>query len=119
MNRITLDLNGFTGGAVYRHPLFIKCAISEGGAYLCERGCAWLLDVILSWQGSPRVTAEDFQVWKIRAFRSSAIVSATDGNGGSLVSQRIASTDFPVERLTLWAVRNELGGVTVMLPNEY
>jgi hypothetical protein len=119
MNKIELNLAGFTGGSVYRHPLFTRCAISEGGAYLCERGCAWLLDVILSYQGSPRIRAEDFQVWKIRAFKNSAIVAASDGNGRALVAQRIKFTDFPVERLTLWAVRNELGGVTVMLPSEY
>lgn len=112
-------LAGFFGGSVYRHPLFTRCAISEGGAYLCERGCAWLLDVILSWQGSTKVVGEDFQCWKLRVFKGAAVIKATDGNGRALTSQRIEATDFPLERLTLWAVRNELGGVTVLLPSEY
>ena len=54
--------------------------------------------------------------------RLTAYVQCEDGNGKILVTQKIEYTDFPLgrsETFKMFAERNELGGVTVMLPSEH
>jgi hypothetical protein len=36
-----------------------------------------------------------------------------------LARQSIEYSDFPLNGIEIWAIRNELGGLTLMLPSEY
>lgn len=114
------DLDGYHGSDhFYRHPLIPSVLITEGAAHLMEHGAAWLVDLVASWQLDDKVDAEDFQVWTLRRFKDRAVVKCSDGNYNTVATQRIEYTDFPRPRFSLWAVRNNIGGVTVMLPSEY
>ncbi|MGH9344115.1 MAG: DUF6876 family protein [Terriglobia bacterium] len=70
--------------------------------------------------GSRAIAREDFQVWKLSVGEDrTAILSTHDGNDTVLNTEKLTYTDFPLPEITLWAVRNELGGFTIMLPSEY
>ena len=47
------------------------------------------------------------------------LVITEDGNYGEIYRQEIPFTDFPLDEITLWAIKNELNGFTIMLPSEY
>lgn len=117
---IRSGLSGFTGSETFTkyQPGIL---LTEGALWLAkEAECFWLLDIIWSYQHQPKVKAEDLQVWQLGVHDSSGHVQLEDGNDNIVLGQAIQWTDFPLsEGITLWAVRNETGGVTVMLPSEY
>lgn len=103
--------------------LFKKTILTDGAEYVAEKaGAYWLLDVISSHQS--KLANQGFQVWKLIPNKtgSGAKVVCEDGNNNRLVGQSIPFTDFPFinnEEFVLWAVANEIGGITIMLPSEY
>jgi hypothetical protein len=115
------DLNQFTGTEqLFRHALSRNHFYTEGAQFVAERaGAYWLLDKI-ALHGSPKVARENFQVWKLRVnLDRTAKLTTSDGNDGVLKSETLPFTDFPLSEITLWAVRNEFDGFTIMLPGEY
>jgi hypothetical protein len=70
--------------------------------------------------GSAEIAREDFQVWKLKVTSDrKATLTTSDGNDGILKTEKLPFTDFPLSEITLWAVRNESDGFTIMLPREY
>jgi hypothetical protein len=117
----TGDLSQFIGSEqFFRHALSRKHLYTEGAQFVAERARAyWLLDKI-ALHGSPEVAREDFQVWKLSVNPDhKATLTTSDGNDGILKSEALTFTDFPLSEITLWAVRNEFDGFTIMLPTEY
>ena len=102
-------------------PLFRNCLLTDGTLYLAENcGAYWLMDAVASYKHDPVFRGQDFQVWALVKGDDGWRLSAEDGNGNALASQFIEYSDFPLdEGVTIWAIRNELGGLTLMLPSEY
>ncbi len=107
----------------YKFSRLFRALLTDGAHYVAtEAGAFWLMDVIGSYQNGLR--REDFQVWKLIPNKTTdgAKVVCENGNKVEILSQRIPFTDFPFidgKEFVLWAVRNETGGVTIMLPSEY
>ncbi len=114
------NLSHFTGSCRFeRWSILFRDVITEGVKFMAESvGAFWLLDIIGSYQ--PKLQRADFQVWKIVVDGSNAIVTMQeDSDLKPMVTQRIGYTDFPQGEFKLWAVRNEMGHMTIMLPSEY
>lgn len=119
------ELQNFTGS-----ERFFLCSLSkrnvmtEGAKYVAEKtGGFWLMDIISSWQIDKRTRNEDFQVWTVYVFGDNrGLVVCEDGHNREICRQELAHTDFPLgltsKGFSVWAERNELGGVTIMLPSE-
>jgi hypothetical protein len=111
------DLQQFTGtDNWYRHALNRKITYTDGVKYLADSaGAYWLVDeVAIHNMCTPKVRAQEFQVWKLTVDGSKARLVCEDGDGGKVFSKRIEFTDFPMAEVTLWCT----GGV-IMLPSEY
>lgn len=117
----------FTGSLTWHKwsVIFPRDLLTDGAQYLAESCEAyWLMDAIASWQLDPVVKAEHFQAWTLD---KEVLVdgkpywglTCTDGNGNTIALQPFGITSFPLEKIELLAVRNELGGITIMLPSEY
>jgi hypothetical protein len=90
---------------------------TDGAKYVADQGGAyWLLDIIaIAQQHDKRVSAEEFQVWKLSVAKDrSATVLCEDGNDIVVYSQPIPFTDFPLEKITLYFANN-----VIHLPSEY
>jgi hypothetical protein len=117
----TGDLSQFIGSEqFFRHALSKSHLYTEGEQFVAKRaGAYWLLDKI-ALHGSPEIAREDFQVWKLTVNPAGpATLTTTDGDDGILKTEALTFTDFPLSEITLWAVRNEFDGFTIMLPTEY
>jgi hypothetical protein len=117
----TGDLSQFIGSEqLFRHGLSRKHLYTEGAQFVAERaGAYWLLDKI-ALHGSPAIAREDFQVWKLSVHTNKTATLTTDnGDNEVLKTEELPFTDFPLSEITLWAVRNEFEGFTIMLPTEY
>jgi len=115
------DLRQFTGSEqFFRHGLSKNHIYTEGAQFVAERaGAYWLLDKI-ALHGSPTIAREDFQVWKLTVNPDrTALLTTDNGNDEILKIETLTCTDFPLSEITLWAVRNEFNGFTIMLPGEY
>ncbi len=127
--KLASELQNFSSSDTFTRwsPLFRRDVLTEGTHYLAEQaGAYWLMDAIASHQHDPLVKAEDFQVWTLQraSIGGNWSLVATDGDKGDghvvLATQAIEYSDFPLpEGITLWANRNEFGGITIMLPSEY
>jgi len=118
---IVAQLKQFTGSEqFYRHGLSRNHIYTEGVQFLAERAQAyWLLDKI-ALHGSSKIGCERFQVWKLTVNpNGSATLTTEDGNDNVLRTENLSYTDFPLQEIALWSVRNELNGYTIMLPSEY
>lgn len=96
--------------------------LTDGAKYLAEKAqCYWLMDAILSHQNNPKLAKEYFQTWIMDVKEDGkAILSATDGNGHTLVQQSIPYTDFPLSHIELFAIEDDgVDGRVVLLTNEY
>jgi hypothetical protein len=120
------ELAHFTGTESYtnlRYPwLRTKFLLTDGTKYLAEQAKAfWLMDAIASHQANRKIAAEPFQVWELTVSdKREAVLTCTDGNKTTLVRQEIPATDFPLEKITLYAEQSDyLGGRVVMLTSEY
>ena len=112
------DLDMFTGSEqFYRHSINRKVVYTEGAQHVAEAGGAyWLLDEIALIQSyDTRVTAEEFQVWKltVRPDRTATLL-CEDGNDNVVFSKEIPYTDFPLDAITLWFAND-----TIYLPSEH
>ena len=94
--------------------------LTDGAQYVAEEGGAyWLMDIIASAQLDPKVKAEPFQVWKLAVNDDqSAIMEADDRNGNAIYTQAIPWTDFILDNMKLYAVKEE-DYLIIMLPSEY
>jgi hypothetical protein len=123
--KIEAALRQFTGSEAWTKwsPLFPRDLLTDGATYVAEEcGAYWLMDAIASWQHHEKVRGEEFQVWEL--FPPVGEINAwllvcEDGNDNRVVEQSIEYSDFPLDSIKLYAVRNELGGVTLLLPSEY
>jgi hypothetical protein len=109
-------------GSMEFHRYMMNCLLTEGTKYICEMcECFWFADVIASYQGEKWARENPFQVWKLEVEieRGFGKVTCEDGNDNVLVTQDINNTDFPARELTFWAERNEMGGMTILLPSEH
>jgi len=121
------SLPHFTGTESYvnlRYPWLRgqKFLLTEGAKYLAETaGAFWLMDAIASHQTNRQVAAEPFQTWELTISPSQqAVLACTDGDRHELVRQEIAYSDFPLDKITLYAEQSDyLGGRVVMLTSEY
>jgi len=74
----------------------------------------WLVDAIASYQGQPKIQAEEFQIWTLEVKGSTAVLFMTDGNNNRVVEQLIGYTDFPEGEWQFYLTNNVL-----MVPSEY
>lgn len=116
---IEAGLQHFTGTEQwYAHALLRNHRYTDGVRFLAESaGAYWLLDAVVSWQLDPRVSAEEFQVWRLR--RESAtgtwLLFCEDGNDRRIAQQAYNSTTFPLEAgIDLFVIDK-----CVLLPSEY
>lgn len=120
MNQRTLtqsDLRQFTGSEQwYRHSLVRKVLYTDGAQYVAETGGAyWLIDEIAFGQSEPSVTAEEFQVWRLKVNSDrTAILTCDDGNDRVVFSKAIEYTDFPLDEIAFYFIDN-----VIMLTSEY
>lgn len=117
------DLGRHTGTETWwRHPMFPGFLYTDGVRYVADNaGAHWLVEAILSHQGTPAVAAEPFQAWTLTvdlAGRTADLVATDGGKHGrrprEIARQAIPFTDFPRRELVLW-----LEGETLLLPSEH
>src|SRR5271155_3607788 len=111
------DLDQFIGSEqLFRHGLSRKHLYTQGAQFVAERaGAYWLLDKI-ALHGSPAIAREDFQVWKLNVHpNQTATLTTGNGDNDILKTEELPFTDFLLSEITLWAVRNEFDGFTIML----
>lgn len=91
--------------------------ITEGVKALAEKfECFWFIDIVASYQRD--LKNEEFQVWKlVKNPDASAIVTAENGNGVILKTQRIQWTDFSASECTCWVEAGE--ALICLLPSEH
>lgn len=122
-NNLLCNLRQFTGTERYHRfsLLWRNVLLTDGAKYLADNAeCFWLFDIIASAQCKDAVKREEFQVWEIvKMSPSSANVRCEDGNGKQVYGQGIPYTDFPLDCLKLYAVRDCEGTLIVMLTSEY
>jgi len=89
---------------------------TDGVRELAENcGAYWLIDLVVSYQGTPEINLQRFQVWELKREMNDAFsVVASDGNKNQIASQKIPFSDFPYDTAILWLVDGCL-----MLPTEY
>ena len=85
----------------YQHPMFKFLVYTEGMKMLFEEGkCYWLLDLLGSILGKPKVAIEEKRFVHVtrKGTKGSVVVYAPDGEKDKVIySQDIPYTDFPFE----------------------
>tara|TARA_A100000164_G_C21585029_1_gene620248 strand:- start:37 stop:417 length:381 start_codon:yes stop_codon:yes gene_type:complete len=120
----TSNLGQFTGSTTFYRWGFFPSILTEGAKYLAENaGAYWLFDTI---EGHIRDEAvipvegnKDFTVAKFNVKDNAGILELSDGNDNVYAKQTIGYTDFPLGSMETWAIKNEHGHWTHMLPSEY
>jgi len=137
-------LQGFRGSETFeRIGVGRRHLVSEGVKYLVEQaGAYWLAEAIASHQMWPtfRCEAADFQCWFLAVNGSRTVLWCEFKTTVIAARQLVPYTDFPLGGTTeditrfdekmatrlrsrdtfkLFAARNQLGGITIMLPSEY
>ena len=117
------ELSGFYGTEKWhRHSiLFKRLSHTDGMKYLADRvGCFWLLDIVGSVLERVMKKGEGFSTWKIISADSKAVVTADDGNGNILYTQKIPYTDFPEGEFKFFVAEGGPQNTAVaMLTSEY
>jgi len=95
--------------------------MTDGAKFVADNcGAYWLMDAIASYQHSRSVSKENFQVWTLKKKEDGTwTLSMHDGNNNHIIKQKIPYSDFPLDEITIWAERNDLFGVTLLLPSEH
>lgn len=115
-NKIKNELSQFTGTENYYR--YHNLLLTDGAYYLAQTAqCFWLIDVIWSHVGQ-WLGKEDFITCKLTVNASVGNVVFDDGNKNVLAAQTIPYTDFPLEKVQLFIVRENTQFV-VMLSTEY
>jgi len=116
------DLRQFSGGDNYYSwsILFPRFKLTDGTKYLSEKAQAyWLMDIVGSYQSSPKFRGEEFQVWKLKKGKGKeAIVTADDGNDNILRTQKIPYTDF-FDKYDGDEIKLYFTNGIILLPSEY
>lgn len=124
------DLQQFTGSDnFYKSSIFSKRIVhSDGVQYVAEVGRAfWLIDAIVSYLTTAtgrRTIARDprlgqIQFWRLDVVDNKAILTCrADADEAPAITQRIEYTDFPLEKIEIWA-QNDGQRWTLHLPSEY
>lgn len=118
-DEILAELPNFYGTENYHQwsALFRNFVLTDGAKYIAEEcGAYWLMDAVASHLSSYK--DEGFVVAKFQAIVGGWELGITDGNEHSLVTQRIEFTDFPLDEITLYVVKQDDLWV-VLLPSEY
>lgn len=118
-DELNFELKNFTGSVqFYRYSLFNRNnLITEGVNFLCNKlNCYWFLSEIDALQNI--LKDERFQVWKVKVVGTETIITAEDGNDNVFRKKKIYST-LDISGFTVYAEKNELGGITVLLPGEH
>jgi len=116
------ELQYFTGSENWTRWTRLKpnAGLTDGALYVAKGGGAyWLMDIIASVQNLQGIKGEYFQNWILTVNQDkSALVTCDDGNGNLLYKQEIEFTDFPLDKIQLYAV-DDGQSLTIMLPGEY
>ena len=117
----TSNLGQFTGALSFYRWGFSPSILTEGAKYVAENaGAFWLFDEI---EGHIRDKAikgkKDFTVARLNVKDNSATLELSDGNDNVYAKKNIEYTDFPLGSMETWAIKNEHGHWTHMLPSEY
>ena len=118
---LVCSLSQFTGTENHYRHWTRRIVHTDGVQYLAETaGAYWLVDLIASHQ-TPRLRAEEFQVWTLTVDHSDprprymAIAECrADTDAPILARQKIEYTDFPLDEIKLYLCDGVL-----MLPSEY
>ena len=109
------DLHHFTGDLErYCHPMNRRVIYTPGVRFVAEQANAyWLVDAIASYFGSKEMTEaferddrlKDLQFWRldVSADCSAVLSSRADSDVAPFIIQLIHYTDFPLERVDIWA----------------
>ena len=120
-NNLAEDLSQFYGSeAFHQWSSLFPHLLTDGVKFLCDEAKAyWLVDNIAShlheWPAEDFITA----TLDVEKPKRKSQITFTDGNENRIGYQKIHHSRFPLETITLWAVRNELNTYTLMLPREY
>jgi len=91
--------------------------LTDGAKFVAdEAGAYWLMDAIASNVGSYK--AEGFVVVKLVKTGDAALLTLEDGNDNILARQDIEYTDFPLDDVTLYVIKQDALWV-ILLPSEY
>lgn len=99
---------------LYKHQFGIH--YTDGIKIMAETaGAHWFIDLVASWQLSPKVRKEPFQIWTLTVTGRQAVARAFhDLPGEQLAEQEIEYTDFPPGEWKFYLVDGVL-----MVPGEY
>jgi len=113
----TEELSQFTGTSAY-YRISRKHLLTDGTKYLAEQaGAFWMMDAIAS--HLCEIGTEDWFVSVTMEVKNErAIMFYDDGNGNELARQEIPYTDFPLEKIKIFACWDTEHWV-LMLPSEY
>ena len=118
-DEILSELPNFYGTENYHRwsILFRNFVLTDGAKYIAEEcGAYWLMDAIASHLISYR--DEGFVVAKFAEYGSAWKLQLEDGDDRILARQTIEFTDFPLDEITLYVVKQDDLWV-VLLPSEY
>jgi hypothetical protein len=117
---ILSQLSGFHGSEHF-YKDYLGVILTDGVKKLCELcNCYWIISDMAVILMSKFKDKEDFIVVKIRANEDkSCKIVLEDGNNNKLYEQKYTYTDFPLRKYEFWAVFNEVGTYTYMIPSEY
>ena len=116
---IEAELPNFYGTEnYYKWSIFFpRFVMTDGAQYIADTcGAYWLMDAIASYQQSYK--REDFVVAKLFKFDHGWKLRLEDGNDKIIVTQNIESSNFPLDEITLYVVRQDDLWV-ILLPSEY
>lgn len=115
---LKIELQQFTGTENYYK--YHNLLLTDGAYYLAQVGsCFWLMNVIYSHLLTNRNLAhEEFLVLNLKVKDCKGKVQFEDGNDLVLASQKIPYTDFALDEVKLYLVKEAFQFV-VMLPSEY
>lgn len=114
------QLKGYTGsGSFYKD--YLGVLITDGVKNLCDLCKSyWIISDMAVVLMQRFLNKEDFVVVKIKVNEDkSCKITLEDGNYNKLYEQEYKYTDFPLKEFVIWAVYNEIGTYTYMLPSEY
>lgn len=114
------NLGLFSGTQTYtRHWCGAEIYLTDGARYLAEKAEAfWLMDIIAS--AHPYYKHDEFVVVEMVRTGESAVLTIAHAEGATpYYTQHIPYTDFPLERVKLYAALGEGWRYVVMLPGEH
>jgi hypothetical protein len=110
----TADLHQYTGDIIrYSHPLNPQVIYTPGVRHVAEQGGAyWLIDAMASYYGTDLMTAAinrdpriaSMHFWRLVVDGQAATLTAEADQGEEpFIRQDIEYTDFPLEKIEVWA----------------